>query len=301
MDTNKILLNTASVVRISFSSFHRFLITLSFIIGLFYSVTWLKMIGRGVIDGQSDSVLNFGLIALGGYALWQKRATLKRQVAEEADQLLGHGLIVCGIAAFPLIRSSISLQAVVFAWICLGVALSHWGMSFFRRNLGVVIMLLVSIYPNLGFIAIRLFRLVTPHMALERLMAWLGEFGLKAIGQKAIAQAQFLSLPEGSVEVGSGCTGFSMAFTLLGCSLLIGLFFRLSYQKTLMVMLIGVAIAMVFNVPRIMLLANAAVYWGDASFHFWHDSWGSQIFASIMFTAYYYAVMPFLDMDDSEA
>lgn len=291
----------ASALRMSFSSFHRFLITLSCIIGLFYSVTWLKFIGLGVIDGQSDSVLNFGLLGLGLYALFQQRDVLKPQVAEEADKLLGHGLVVSGIAVFPLIRSSISLQSVVFAGILFGLALSHWGLGFFKRYWSPTLMLLVAIYPNLDFIAIRIFRLLTPHMALERLMAWLGEFGLKAIGQKAIAQAQYLSLPEGSVEVGSGCTGFSMAFTLLGCSLLIGVFFRLSYQKTLTLMLIGVAIAMVFNVPRIMLLANAAVYWGDASFHFWHDSWGSQIFASIMFTAYYYAVMPFLDMDASEA
>ncbi len=298
MDINIIQTNIASALRMSFSSFHRFLITLSCIIGLFYSVTWLTQIVRGVIDGQSDSVLNFGLLGLGGYALWQQRAALKPQVAEDADQLLGHGLVICGVAVFPLIRSSISLQAVVFAGILLGLALSHWGLGFFKRYWSPVLMLLVAIYPNLGFIAIRIFRLFTPHMALERLMAWLGEIGLKAMGQQAVAQAQYLNLPEGSVEVGPGCTGFSMAFTLFGCSLLIGLFFKLTYKKTLCLLLIGVAISMILNIPRIMLLANAAVYWGEDSFHFWHDSWGGQIFASIMFTAYYYAVMPLIDPEN---
>ena len=292
---NTILMSIASALRMSFSTVHRFLIMLSCIIALAYSVTWLTVIGRGVVEGKSDAVLNFGLLALGLYALWQQRAVLRPQVADEADQLLGHGLMIVGVAVFPFVRSSVSLQALVFTWILAGLALSHWGLRFFRHKWGIVLMLMVSIYPDLNFVAIRIFRLLTPHMALERLMAWLGEFGLKAIGQQAISQAQYLRLPEGSVEVGPGCTGFSMAFTLAGCSLLLGLFFKLKPLTTVYLLAIGVAIAMVFNIPRIMLLANAAVYWGEDSFHFWHDAWGGQIFASIMFTVYYYAVMPFID------
>jgi len=209
--------------------------------------------------------------------------------------MLGHCVVISGIAAFPFIRTSVSLQAVLFAWILLGLALSHWGMPFFRQRWGPVLMILFALYPNLNFIAIRVFRLLTPDLALERLMAFLGQYGLIAIGQSAKAQGPYLSLPSGAVEVAPGCNGFAMAFTLAGCSLLIGLYFESSWQQTALMILMGIAIALTFNVPRIMLLANASVYWGEDSFEFWHGAWGGQIFASIMFTAYYYAVMPLID------
>jgi len=52
-----------------------------------------------------------------------------------------------------------------------------------------------------------------------------------------------------------------------------------------------VVLALIFNVPRIMLLAIAAVYWGETSFKFWHGPWGGQMFSGVLFTVYYYAVM----------
>ncbi len=285
----------AQYAKASFSSFHRFLITMAAIVGLFFSFAWFKQIGIGIWEGQSDSVLNFGLFALAGVALWRDREKLKAVSAEETDQMLGHCIAVSGILAFPFVRSSVSLQAVLFAGILVGLALSQWGLPFFQRYWGATLMTLVAIYPNLQFIAIRIFRMFTPELALERLMAFLGQYGLMAMGQSAVAQGPYLSLPAGAVEVAPGCNGFAMAFTLAGCSLLIGLFFKLSIRHTALLLLIGIAIALFFNIPRIMLLANASVYWGEDSFEFWHGAWGGQIFASVMFTAYYYAVMAVLD------
>jgi exosortase/archaeosortase family protein len=57
----------------------------------------------------------------------------------------------------------------------------------------------------------------------------------------------------------------------------------------------GWTVAMVLNVPRIMLLAIASVYWGEHSFEFWHGPIGGQMFSAVMFTVYYYIAMWLVD------
>jgi hypothetical protein len=41
----------------------------------------------------------------------------------------------------------------------------------------------------------------------------------------------------------------------------------------------------------VMLLAIASVYWGKASFEFWHGPIGGQMFAMVLFTIFHYMVM----------
>lgn len=131
-------------------------------------------------------------------------------------------------------------------------------------------------------------------------MAWLGGNALSMIGQPVSVQGPFLSLsstmnPEKAVEVASGCSGFDMAFPIAGFAFIMGMFFKQSWRKTFALMAIGVVLALAFNVPRIMLLAFAVVYWGKDSFEFWHGPIGGQIFSMIMLTAYYYIAMAIIN------
>ena len=91
-----------------------------------------------------------------------------------------------------------------------------------------------------------------------------------------------------------GCNGFDMAFVLAGVGVIMGLFFKRSWSKIVALVAAGVSIALVFNVPRIMLLAFAVVYWGKESFEFWHGAIGGQIFATMLLTVYYYVAMAML-------
>jgi exosortase/archaeosortase family protein len=59
--------------------------------------------------------------------------------------------------------------------------------------------------------------------------------------------------------------------------------------------MLGAVLAYVLNIPRIVLVTYAAVYWGPYWFNFWHHSWGAQIFVGAMFTVYYYIVMWMVD------
>ncbi|NJR70210.1 MAG: cyanoexosortase C [Synechococcales cyanobacterium CRU_2_2] len=288
-------------IRTSFSSFDRFLLLLATIIGIFYLPTWLTVIIRGIINGGSDCIINFGFLALAGQVLWRDRDILKTWKTNEEDRLIAHLIIISGILIFPFIRNSVSFQAVTFAWILTGVFLGQWGLKFFEKYAFQFLLILTAIYPDLPFIAIRVFRFFTGENLLERLMAWWGSWGLRVMGQQAVANSDLVTLPAGSVQVAPGCSGFAMAFTLAGTGLILGLFMALSSKKTALLITSGIAISLIFNVPRIMLLANAAVYWGEKSFEFWHGTWGGQIFASVMFTVYYYVAMAIIDSNAKKA
>ncbi|HTL88448.1 MAG TPA: archaeosortase/exosortase family protein, partial [Leptolyngbya sp.] len=61
---------------------------------------------------------------------------------------------------------------------------------------------------------------------------------------------------------------------------------------------IGIGLALTLNVLRISVMVLAAVYWGEAAFEFWHGTIGGQIFSGVLFTLYYSAIQPILDLND---
>jgi exosortase/archaeosortase family protein len=277
---------------------HSQIVTVGLLFILAYLPGWLRQIWIGILEGKSDSILNFGFLYLGLQAIHQQRAQLKTLEVRSDDRFLGYGLMLIGIATFIFYHSvtySISFQSMAVILLILGIAGSSWGLAFFPRFLSATGFVLFSIYPDTSYIAIRVCRFFTSENMLENVMAWLGSLGLNAIGYKAISDTLYVKLPEGAVLVGPGCTGFDMAYTIVGCSLLCGLFLKMSWPKTVMMMGMGWVLAMVCNIPRIMVLAIASVYWGKASFEFWHGPIGGQIFSAIMFTLYYYIVMAIIN------
>jgi exosortase/archaeosortase family protein len=282
---------------------HSRIVAIGLLFVLAYVPGWLRQIGIGIIAGQSDSILNFGFLYLGLQSVYQHHAQLKTVDVRGDDRFLGYGLMLLGIITFIVYHSitySISFQAMAVILIVLGIAGSTWGLAFFPRFLAATGFVMFSIYPDTSFIAIRVCRFFTSDNMLEQVMAGLGSLGLKAMGYQAIAEAAYVRLPEGAVLVAPGCSGFDMAYTIVGCSLLCGLFLKLSWRRTLVIVGLGWVLAMVCNVPRIALLAIASVYWGKASFEFWHGPIGGQIFSAVMFTLYYYIVMAIINSSDSK-
>jgi exosortase len=274
---------------------HSQIVAIGLLFILAYLPTWLWVIGRGILEGLSDSIVNFGLIFLGLQTIHSQRHKLKElQPVGGDDRFLGYGLMLTGIITFIFFHSiavSASFQALAVMLLLLGIAGATWGLGFFQCFPFSTLYLLISVYPCTSLIAIHICRFFTSDDMLEQVMAYFGSMGLNVIGYKAIAAAALVKLPEGSVLVAPGCSGFDMAYTLVGCSFLFGVFMRVSWQRILALVAMGWTIAMVFNVPRIMLLAIASVYWGKHSFEFWHGPIGGQIFSAVMFTVYYYVAM----------
>ena len=82
-----------------------------------------------------------------------------------------------------------------------------------------------------------------------------------------------------------------MAVTIGGGGFLLGIFLKQRRSTILCWMTIGIVLALAFNVPRIVLMTLAVVYWGKDAFEFWHGAWGGQIFSAIVMTTYYQIIM----------
>lgn len=264
-------------------------------VGLWYFPVWAGTLLRQFLEGSPDAMLVPLIAILGFYRLWQRRHSLAELQASAEDRLLGNMLIIGCALIYPFCLFDTWSQALVWALVLVGIACSIWGLPVLRRYWLENLLLVVSTYPNLGFGARTVWRGLTPPYLLENLMAWLGTGALRAMGQPATAIDRFVTLPAGSVEVASGCSGLDMSITLSVTGILLGIFFKQSWRKTWTLVLVGVLIALVFNVPRIVLLTFASVYWGKSSFEFWHGSIGGQIFSAIMLTVYYYVAMAIIN------
>ena len=122
-------------------------------------------------------------------------------------------------------------------------------------------------------------------------MAHIATVGLQGIGMDALAEGRFILFPQGKVEVGWGCNGLDMAITVAFAGLFMGLIFKQTVLVIAKFIAIGIALALVANIPRLMLVSIAYIYWGKGWFQFWHGFWGGQVFSAILFTIYYYIVV----------
>jgi len=122
-------------------------------------------------------------------------------------------------------------------------------------------------------------------------MAWSSALALQLVGWSARAEATLIILPDGVVEVGWGCNGLDMALTMAVSGLFIGVVLKQNWQQIMQLLAIAVTLALLANVPRLMLVTVAYVYWGQAWFKFWHGFWGGQIFVLVLSGGYYYLAM----------
>lgn len=282
---------------------HNRIVACGVLVLLLFLPTWSSVVWQSILKGDSGFLLNAGFLYLGLDRLWRNRHQLMAEPATEEERFLGYFLIFGGAACFPLCLSSISLQALIVMVILLGIAICNWGIAVIQKHPLALALILISIYPDLGFLGNTIRKTLTGKQ-LESLMAWLAGLSFAAIGQPVTVEGQFLSLstsidPKKAVEVASGCSGFDMAFPIAGFAFIMGLYFKQTWKKTLALITIGVSLALIFNVPRIMLLAVAVVYWGKESFDFWHGPIGGQIFSTIMLTVYYYIAMAIIDQQPS--
>ncbi|TVP66408.1 MAG: cyanoexosortase C [Nodularia sp. (in: Bacteria)] len=274
----------------SLKTHHGRMLTLAGVAGLFYFPVWAGTLLSTILFGSAALLFNGGFLYLGLRKLWTQRETLRQMPVSGDERLIGHMLIVGSAFWLPFCRDSVSLQALIWLLVVVGVACSSFGFRIFWRYPVASLMILVSMYPNNVFLAERIFTSIIEPQVAENFTAWLGSIALQVIGQPAIAAKNFIVVGEKSIHVAYPCTGFDMAISLTGLSLWLGLTLKQVWWRISLAMVSGVAIAIVFNIPRVVVLVLAVLYWGKSTFDFWHGPWGGQIFSGIMFTVAYYVV-----------
>lgn len=269
---------------------HSRLITLGLLVGFVFWPLWLYDVIQGTLQGAASLLLT-AAFALGFYQLWVQRRPLSRLSASSEDRWLGHLILIAGIGAVPFAAFTEWSQKLIWLMILVGIALSTWGVSFFSRYPAPVVLIALGLFPQPTMVGKSLWEAFTPPAMLERFMAWSGGVGLRLIGQSAEVNWTLITLPGGTVDVNWGCSGYDLACIAAVASLLMALFFKQPFWKSSLILMAGVAVALVANIPRIMLMAMASAYWGHESFEFWHGFWGGQIFLSLLFSVHYYMVM----------
>jgi exosortase len=271
-------------------NWHNRILSIGIVFALAYIAVRLVDVLIDSLNGAAGGLL-IAAAGIGLFQLWQQRHRLQPIRASEEDRLLGYILILSGVAIAPLCLFARWAQALDCIVILIGIACSHWGLRFFQQYSLPTFLIAVGILPNTTRLLEGAYDIFLPSGALERLMAWAGSLGLQLIGQSAVAEGRTIVMPAGSVLVAYGCNGLYMAVTMAVASFVLGLFLKQGKRAIALMMILGAVLALITNVPRIMVMALASAYWGDRWFHFWHDSWGGQIFVSGLFTIYYYAVM----------
>jgi exosortase len=300
MELRKTRQTVASLLRESVKTPHSRIVTCGLlVVGLGYLPPQLYTMLLKSLHG-SATVLMLAVICLGMYRLWQQRHLLMNLKGGDEDRFIGHTLILSGVVLFPFCLSSVWSQALLCWMVLAAIACSTWGLAFFRNHPLPIFLVSTGLIPNPG-VAVRAFwETFVPSLMLERFTAWLGLLALLAIDQPATLRDNIITLANRSVQVSWGCTGFNMALSVAIMGMLLGLFFKQNLIRTVILMIAGIVLAVVFNIPRMVLLAMATTYWGDSYFHFWHEGWGAQIFSAVLFTAYYYIVMPFIKRKSDE-
>ena len=274
---------------------HGRFILLGLTAGLIYLPTWLGYLIPRALKGKVGWFLILSMLLLAAAELWHRKQLLKTYKASEEDQLLGHLLIVSGAALMPFCRFAIWPQSLLWLIILVGIVCSTWGANIFTRFILPSCFVGLTVYPRIGFVSRFLWEFLTPYQFLEVIMAQLGSMAMRAIGFPATQQGVFITFPEGAVEVGWGCNGLDMALVVAATGFFMGILYKQKRGQMVVSVAIAVLISLIFNIPRLMLVTIAHVYWGEWWFEFWHGFWGGQIFVGALLTIYYYVVMALID------
>ncbi|QZZ19463.1 cyanoexosortase C [Leptothermofonsia sichuanensis E412] len=281
---------------------HSRIVTAGLVVSALYLPFWISDLVFGTLHGAA-SILMAVAIAIGLHRIWMQRQQLSALTVSEEDVLLGHMLIWSGVVLCPFgFTLGEWAQRLIWMIILAGIACSSWGIGFFRAFPLSTFLIFMGIFPSPTAVGKSLWETFMPPRGLERLMAWGGVLGLRAVGQAAeLKDDVLITMPGGTVEVAWGCSGFDMATIMAVASLVLGVFLKLRWMRVLQMMVVGVLLALVFNIPRIMLMAIAEARWGKSAFEFWHGVWGGQIFSGILFTVYYYVVMAIAKKNPNKA
>lgn len=101
------------------------------------------------------------------------------------------------------------------------------------------------------------------------------------VGFPVTREGIYVNLPTGSIEVYSGCSGYSAIVQLLGLALLFLFMFPTTTKQKILVPAIAIIIGFVVNGLRVALMALLVAYSDKQSFEYWHYGDGSLVFSML--------------------
>jgi cyanoexosortase A len=263
---------------------------------------WLLAIAAGV------SVIQFALFSKSGDA-----------------PLVGNGMLFWGVAMYLIWerRDRLRLNSSLFASLVGASLLSIWmvkGATLYHEDPFIyaspVISLLGLVLLASGFSGLKqywqeflIISFLVPPAGLLSKVIDISEFSAKAAAVVLTSltytvrrQGVFIFLPNGGVEVYSGCSGIVNIVQLVGVSVILLLMFPTTWTKRILLILSAVVTSFTVNAFRIALMAILTVNINKKTFEYWHKGDGSLIFSTIavliLCVIFYFLI--FRSEDDSE-
>jgi cyanoexosortase A len=242
---------------------------------------WLLAIATGLLaihltltlranDGSllASSLLYWAAIAS---LIWSKRETLNLE-SNIFSTILGLLLI-----ALVLIKSTFLIGFDPFLRIsplisALGIALTASGFKGLKQYWQELLILCFLAPPP--SVLSELIDTSPVTARLSTLLLWYGGFDV-------VRQGVNIVLPNGGVEVYSGCSGIENMFHLLGLSILFLATFPTHLIQKIFVPIVALSIAFFVNGFRVALMAILAASTNKVAFEYWHKGEGSLIFSMI--------------------
>ncbi|WP_254565501.1 cyanoexosortase A [Oscillatoria sp. HE19RPO] len=101
------------------------------------------------------------------------------------------------------------------------------------------------------------------------------------LGFPVTQEGIYVYLPTGSIEVYSGCSGYSAILQLLGLSLLFLFMFPTTWKQKIYLPLASIILGFIVNGLRVAFMAFLVAYSDLKSFEYWHYGDGSLIFSML--------------------
>jgi exosortase/archaeosortase family protein len=265
---------------------HNIIIASGLLVGLGYLPVWTRSILGSFTTDPSFSCLVAISAGMGLHKLWVQRQALLHLRPSIVFRCLGYTLILFGIGLFGLGHHSFSGQAGSWLLTLVGIALSCWGLSFFRRYSVAAFLMMLSVHPGWQIVLGTALRSISVPTPFETVAAVVSGFMLKFLGYELVVRGNYIDIQGVDILVDYPCNGFDSAMTMMIAGLLVSIALHRSRLQTLKLVLSGAMIALFFNAVRVTILAIAANQGNDAAFNFWHGPEGGQIFSVLLFTLY---------------
>lgn len=199
------------------------------------------------------SLVSVGLI---GWVLWQSITMTSEQQVQ--------------LRLFPLISAlSVALLASGFR-----------GLLQYRRELAIMLFLGV---PGL------LLNLIDPSLLTARFAVMLLQFR----GFEAVQQGTVITLPAGSTEVHSGCSGIESMSYLLGIAVICLTLYPIAHRKKVIALAVALLAGFAANGVRVAIMATLAAPQDQEAFLYWYEGEGvliSSVVAILVFAGFYWVL-----------
>jgi cyanoexosortase A len=266
--------------------------------------TWLLVIGTGLVAihisvvGQIDqeellgnSFLLWAAVCL---LIWKKRDKINFDSSPLSTTL---GLF---LVTFVVVRTVSISETNFFVRLSPLISLIGWsllasgvrGLKHYVKELVILTCLLF----NSTFMS-HVFNLSTFTAKVAGYLLWY-------LGFPVSVRGVYIALPTGSVEVNSGCSGYTIILQLIGLSIVFLSLFPTKINQKIILPISAVIIGFVVNIVRVALMALLVANNRKEAFEYWHKADGSLVFSGIgvlIFSLFYHVLTRNNETESSES